>query len=288
MQLVMAAMTTAPWPISVVAAAASPPCAVRARSAAAEAEAALLDRSDQRLLERRLHLGQGHAVLGTLGPGQARLHRRQVQRERVREDGVGRRRRCGRAPAPCSSARPAPTCGGAARAAQVAQRLVVDGEEAAGGAVLRRHVRDGGAVGQAHLAEAGAEELDELLHHALLAQDLGDGEDEVGGGDALAQGAGQAEAHHLRREHVERLAEHGRLGLDAAHAPAEHAEAVDHRGVRVGADQRVREGHRRAPPSVCVITPWARYSRFTWWTMPVAGGTTRKSWKALAPHFRNS
>ena len=44
------------------------------------------------------------------------------------------------------------------------------------------------------------------------------------------------------RHHVERLAEHHRLGLDAAHAPAQHAEAVDHRGVGVGADQRVGEG----------------------------------------------
>ena len=41
---------------------------------------------------------------------------------------------------------------------------------------------------------------------------------------------------------------HG-LGLDAAHAPAQHAEAVDHGGVRVGADQRVRKGHRRSPSS---------------------------------------
>ena len=29
------------------------------------------------------------------------------------------------------------------------------------------------------------------------------------------------------------------FGLDAAHAPAQHAEAVDHGGVRVGADERV-------------------------------------------------
>ena len=36
-----------------------------------------------------------------------------------------------------------------------------------------------------------------------------------------------------------RLAEHRGLGFDAAHAPAEHAEAVDHRRVRVGADERV-------------------------------------------------
>ena len=40
--------------------------------------------------------------------------------------------------------------------------------------------------------------------------------------------------------------EHRRLRLDAAHAPAEHAEAVDHGGVAVGAEQRVGIGVRRA------------------------------------------
>ena len=50
-----------------------------------------------------------------------------------------------------------------------------------------------------------------------------------------------------------RLAEHGGLRLDAADAPAEHGEAVDHRGVAVGADERI--GDRRAScrrPSSCV------------------------------------
>ena len=41
---------------------------------------------------------------------------------------------------------------------------------------------------------------------------------------------------------LDRLAEHRRLGLDAADAPAEHAEAVDHRGVAVGAHAGVRVG----------------------------------------------
>ena len=39
-----------------------------------------------------------------------------------------------------------------------------------------------------------------------------------------------------------RLSQHGRL--DPAHSPAEHAEPVDHRGVGVGADERVRVGQR--------------------------------------------
>ena len=41
---------------------------------------------------------------------------------------------------------------------------------------------------------------------------------------------------------VERLPEQDRLGLDAADAVAEHPERVDHRRVRVGPDERVREG----------------------------------------------
>ncbi len=49
----------------------------------------------------------------------------------------------------------------------------------------------------------------------------------------------EAHADDLREEHRDRLAEHRRLGLDAANAPAEDAEAVDHRRVRVGADERV-------------------------------------------------
>ena len=99
--------------------------------------------------------------------------------------------------------------------------------------------------------------------------------------------ARQPEADDLRDQHRDRLAEHRRLGLDAADAPAEHAEAVDHRRVRVGADQRVRIGllrrailrrTRRAP----------RYSRLTWCTMPVFGGTTLKLRNAVWPQRRNA
>ena len=89
--------------------------------------------------------------------------------------------------------------------------------------------------------EAVPEVLDELPDDAGLAQDLRDGEDEVGRGRALRQRAREPEADDLRDEHRDRLAEHRRLGLDAADAPAEHAEPVDHRRVRVGADERVGE-----------------------------------------------
>ena len=90
--------------------------------------------------------------------------------------------------------------------------------------------------------DAGAVELDELPDHAVAAEHLGDGEDEVGGGGALGQLAVQPEADDAREQHRQGLAEHDGLGLDAADPPAQHAEAVDHRGVGVGAQAHVREG----------------------------------------------
>lgn len=51
--------------------------------------------------------------------------------------------------------------------------------------------------------------------------------------------AGQLEADDARDQHGDRLAEHRGLGLDAADAPAQYAQAVDHGGVRVGADEGV-------------------------------------------------
>ena len=71
---------------------------------------------------------------------------------------------------------------GTAGRAQVAQRLVVDREERARRAVLGRHVADRRPVLERDAADAFAVELDELADHAVLAQQLGDGEHEVGRG----------------------------------------------------------------------------------------------------------
>ena len=122
---------------------------------------------------------------------------------------------------------------------QVVERYAVDREEAAGRAVLGRHVPDRCPVGEWKGRKPLAEVLDELPDDAGLAQDLRHRQHEVGRGRALGQRAAEPEADDLRDEHRERLAEHRRLGLDAADAPAEHAEPVHHRRVRVGADERV-------------------------------------------------
>ena len=129
---------------------------------------------------------------------------------------------------------------GAAGRAEIVDRLFVDREKAHRRAVLRRHVGDRGAVSQRQLLCALAVKLDELPDHLGLAQHLGDSQRQVSRGDPLAQRAVEPNADDVRRQKVNRLPKHPGLGLDAADAPADDAQAVDHRRVRIGADERVR------------------------------------------------
>src|SRR6478735_5174289 len=92
-------------------------------------------------------------------------------------------------------------------------------------------------VARSTTGSAAAEELDELADDLRLAHLLRDGEREIGGGDAFLERTGEVNADDVRREEINRLAEHAGLGLDAANAPAHDADAVDHRRVRVGADE---------------------------------------------------
>ena len=99
--------------------------------------------------------------------------------------------------------------------------------------------RDGRAIRKREVLHALAVELDELPDDALLAKHLGHRENRVRRRGALGELARQLEANDLRQQHADRLTQHRRLRFDAAHAPAEHAETVDHRRVRVGADEAI-------------------------------------------------
>ncbi len=145
---------------------------------------------------------------------------------------------------------------------QVANGLLVDGKDGAGGAEFRRHVRDGGPVGQRQAFEAIAEEFHEFIDDALLAQNLRDRQHQVGRGRARGQCAVELEADDLRYQHRDRLSEHRGFRLDPADAPTEHAEAVDHRGMRVGADQRIRIG-KPAGADLRRKTPRGRGARYS-------------------------
>ncbi len=132
------------------------------------------------------------------------------------------------------------------REAQVFERDLIDREDRGGRSEFGAHVADGGAVRQRNFSDALSVEFDELPDHAVLAQHLGDGQDHVGCGGAGRDSAGQPEAHNPRDQHGYGLAQHGRLGFDAADAPAQHAQAVDHGGVGVRADAGVRVGAEHA------------------------------------------
>ncbi len=142
--------------------------------------------------------------------------------------------------------------GFARRILQIAHGFRIDREEAAGRTIFRRHIGDGGAVLQRHVVEAGPVEFDEFADHALLAQHLRDGEHQIGGGDAFAQFACQLEADDFGNQHGDRLAQHRRFRFDAANAPAEHGQTIDHGGVAVGADQRIGEGIGRRSCRFCL------------------------------------
>ena len=194
----------------------------------------------------RLELGGGvgeqHAVLRTLRTGQRRQDGAEVKFQAVGEDRI---RIAGLDPHPLRLGVGFDQVGAMGLTAGGAQ--IVDGglghrEEAAGGAVFRSHVGDGRLVFQGQAREAGTEELDELADDALLAEHLGDGQHQVGGGRAVRHRARQAEADDFRDQHRDRLAQHGRFSFDAADAPAQDGQAVDHGGVAVGADDGVGIG----------------------------------------------
>ncbi len=166
----------------------------------------------------------------------------------------------------------------AAGGAQIIYTLAINREEPHRGAVLGCHVGDGRAVHDRQGGGARTEKFHELADDFRLPQHLRHGQREVGRGDAFTQCAGQMNANHVRRQKINRLAEHARFGLDAANAPADDAQTVDHGRMRVGPDQSVRviDGSAGLRPGVFYgatippgrrpgseSTPFAKYSRLT-------------------------
>ena len=195
----------------------------------------------QRIVEGAAHVGDVHPILRAFGAGQGWPNGRQVQLQGRGIDGF----HAGFAPHPLRLGvgfHQGHRLRWARGQFQVADRLGVHRKEAAGRAVFRRHVGNRGPVGEREAVQSIAAELHELAHHAVLAKHFHHAQHQVGGGHALGQRAVQLEADDFGNEHGNRLPEHRRFGLDAAHAPAEHAQPVHHRGVAVGAHQGVRVG----------------------------------------------
>ena len=87
-------------------------------------------------------------------------------------------------------------------------------------------------------AQAVAIDFHELPHHALLSQHLGHGQHQVGGRAAF-----RSRPWSLNPTTGGSSMETGwptsGLRLDASHAPPQHAQAVDHGGVGIGAHHQI-------------------------------------------------
>ena len=182
------------------------------------------------------------AVLGSLRSGETRTDRREVHLDHLVE---GRDRRAIHAEQALRLGVPLHQIDDIAATGdpQIPERLRVDREVRRGGTVLGTHVGHRRAVLHGEQREAVTGELDELVHHTVLPQPFGQGEHEIGRRRSDRRCSVELHTHHDRPGQIGRLAEHRGLRLDAADAPPEDAEPVDHRGVRVGAEERVRHRH---------------------------------------------
>src|SRR5690606_8801705 len=130
----------------------------------------------------------------------------------------------------------------AAGKTQVIKGLLIHGEDATGSAILGGHVANGGPVRQGEKFQTRAKQFHEFTNDTQLAQHLGDGEHQVGGGRALRELSGEFKAHDLGYQHGDRLAEHSRFSFNTTNPPTQNTQAVNHGGVGVSTYQGVRVG----------------------------------------------
>ena len=185
----------------------------------------------QRLRELARHLAQPHAILRPAWARHARLHRCQVELQHVGIGGFGSVGRVEQALLLHVRFDQLDLLARASREFEIPQRFLIDREYADRRPIFRRHVADRGPIGQGQRRDAGPEELDELSDDSLGAQHLRDREHEIGRSGTFAQTAAEAKSDDLWDEHRDRLPQHRRFRLDSTYAPANHAEAIDHRGV---------------------------------------------------------
>ncbi len=203
--------------------------------------------------EIALGLRQRDSILRTARPRHARHDGAEIELERVGKFRLGRIGRIEQSLRLAVGLDQFDLTVGATGQPQISERLFVDRKKSHRRAVLGRHVAERRAIRDRQRREPRPEVLDELADDALLAQHLRDRQHQVGRSRAGTQAACETKSDHLGNQHRHRAPEHRGFGLDSADAPSDDAEPVDHRRVRIGADNGVgirfaflrREHHRR-------------------------------------------
>ena len=185
-----------------------------------------------------LHIVHRDTILGSLWSRETRRDRREIELDRLRVLGVllAEQSLCVEIFANEFDVLLVTT-----REFEVVERRFVDAEHRDCRSLLGGHVRDSGPVGDREVRHAGAEELDEAIDDANLAKLFGDVKHEVSRSCTLGEFSGKADPDDFGKLHCDGLAEHRGFGLDATDAPADDADAADHRRVAVRADERVGE-----------------------------------------------
>ena len=130
---------------------------------------------------------------------------------------------------------------------EIAHGLGVHRKERHGGAELGRHVGDRRTLGKRERIDTVTKELDDLRDHVVPAKNLRYREHEIRRGHPRLQAPLEPAPDHLGDEHGDGLAERHRPPLQAAHAPTDDAECIDHGRVAVHRDDGIRIGE--PPPS---------------------------------------
>ena len=199
----------------------------------------LLEFLGQLAAEIRFRGSQRDSILRTARPGHARDDGAEVKLERVGEFRLGRVGRIEKSLRLAVGLDQFDLAVTAARQPEIRERLLVDGEITHRCAVLGRHVAERRAIRDRQRCESWPEVFDELADDAFLAQHLRDRQHQVGRGRAGTEAARQTESDHLGNQHRHRASEHRGFSLDSADAPSDDAEPVDHRRMRIGADDSV-------------------------------------------------
>src|SRR5690606_34224007 len=127
---------------------------------------------------------------------------------------------------------------------QVINGLLVDVEHRGSSTVFRGHVGNGGPVADGQARRTFAEEFQVGTDHTLLTQELGNGQNNIGGGNARLALASPLHTHDIRQTHHGRAAQHHSFRFQTTHANGDNTQRINVRRMAVGTHTGIREGDR--------------------------------------------
>lgn len=129
--------------------------------------------------------------------------------------------------------------------ASVGELEIVEGfgirrEVSHGCTVFWSHVGDGGSVGETEIGDTRTEEFYKFTNNSTFSESVSDLKDQISSSDVFPKRSLKSETDNFGKDHGNGLTEHDCLGFNTSHSPSNHTETIDHGGVRVSSDNRVR------------------------------------------------